>query len=136
MNKYTIEGTKAQMIQWLDFIEEGANPHDIIEVTDRLEKIASYLASSPPYVAFAEKIMAKAQNKELIKILKHPIHRTLEINNKKILINGKCSDEIALVTYCQRANAALTHCLEAGRSQLTTLRMELDFEMRGGEINQ
>ncbi len=91
------------------------------EVSGRIMELSVYLGRSAELVALAEMVY----NQQLAALAEQYSTTKLNATDKKYIFGGKLSKEIYFVTLTERLNRALTHALDALRSQLSLIKAEM-----------
>jgi hypothetical protein len=131
--EHTEEEVRGLISGYEALLTKAVNTSDIFEVREHLYELMKALADSCKWLAYCHKLVLNEKMKQTIHILNE--YKSLSATDKKSIIEGRCSKTIALYTYSERINKALTHSVEGCRSILSELKEELALERFGGAID-
>lgn len=118
MNKQQIEAN-CNLIK--SELEREVNALNISEVQDKLMKLTTYTGLSAEILKHSKGMVLYAQ-KDIV---------SKESNGKltpailKLKIEGELWEELALLTYCERINAAITHACDSLRTVISLYKEEM-----------
>lgn len=127
--------TKEEITRALNAIREVLDADiiggDIESVDNKLKKITQLTGLSAETVASAEKIL---RQKEL-ESFKSNLPKGYSASNLNGLIKAETGEEIALLAYADRLNAALSHSMDGLRTSISLYKEELKAGTITGQTN-
>lgn len=101
-------------------ISQSVDQNNPDEVKGKIEELSTLLSLSAYAVALSEKVY-NLKVSELFEEL-----TAYNATEKKLIIQGRASEEIYYLTLCERQNKALVHKIDGLRSILSYIKTELE----------
>lgn len=106
-------------------IERTVNPVNITDVQDKLNNLASLTGLSAETLKDCKGLVLYKQ-KEVINIEGNKLNPSI----LKLKIEGELWNELSVLTYCERLNAALTHCMDGLRTIISLYKTEMSNNLK------
>lgn len=115
--------TVEEMLKVIEtIIQLKVDPSNPDEIVGHLNEICAIQANASYCQAEAQRLLAD----QMAELVMMPIYGGLSATDKKILFAGKCRDLNFLVTYAERLSRSISHKIDALRSMLSFLKMEME----------
>lgn len=124
----TVNEINKELYEFQKFVEglDGMDVKDITILSEALLSISAKLARSANLVADATMLSAEAKKNAYADYTQMAQSQGLKFSPSivKDFVATRCGEEMRCLEYADRMNAALTHCLEALRSCLSSAKEE------------
>lgn len=108
-------------------LEIEADERNILEVQQKLNRLINLMGLSAECMKWAKHIVLVKQKYVYATAGKHSTSPTMF----KYFLEGEAAEELALFTYCDRLNAALTHACDGLRTIISLYKSELSISNYG-----
>lgn len=98
---------------------DPSNPEEII---GHLNEVCAIQANASYCQAEAERLLAE----KMCELVEKVEYRSMTATDKKYLFGGRCKDFNFTVTYAERLSRNISHKIDALRSMLSFLKMEME----------
>lgn len=102
-------------------LEREVSPLNMTEVQDKLMKLCTYMGLSSECMKTAKGLVLYGQRNVIEKTKSEKLNPSI----LKMRIEGELWNELALLTYCDRLNAAIVHSCDSLRTVISLYKAEM-----------
>ncbi len=108
-------------------LDNPADSLNITEVQNKLLKLSTLMGLSAEIIKDCRRMVLEKQKYVFAMAGKH----NYSPNIFKLFMEGEMSDELSLFMYCERLNAAISHCTDSLRTVISLYKQEMVASVMG-----